>query len=272
MNTMISRQTEGSIKPSNLPDWLLSHGISTVTTEECAHLFGVPLNEVPQRLVRLRNSGHLQAVARGFWVVVPPEYREMGAPEPIIYIDQLMRYYSCDYCIGWLSSAAMQGARHQASQVYQVAVDRQIRRRQIGRSELQFFDRSYINKLTTRRITTSRGTAITASPAATMLMVSSDLLISGGLDNVATIITELAEENPGYEQDLVMNATLFPHAAVARLGWILENISDEQLPDDLAHYCNESKSPTVLSPYDKRIGRIDERWNVIENRVIEADI
>ena len=63
---------------------------------------------------KLRNNGHLISVARGLWAVVPAEYREIGAPEPIIYIDSLMNYYSCDYCIGWLSSAAMQGARQQA--------------------------------------------------------------------------------------------------------------------------------------------------------------
>lgn len=272
MNTIISKQEVGILKPSNLPDWLLSHGIPTITTEECAHLFGIPVNEVPQRLVRLRGNGHLVSVARGLWAVVPAEYREMGAPEPFIYIDPLMNYYGCDYCVGWLSSAAMQGARHQASQVFQVAVDRHIRKRQVGRSELQFFDRSYIKELSKRRVTTSRGTVVAASPAATMLMVSSDLIISGGIDNAATIITELAEENPDYEKDLIKDASLFPRASVARLGWILERITGECLSDDLAHYCNETEFPTALSSYDKRKGRVDKRWNVIENRAVEADI
>ena len=272
MNTYISNQKKGIIKPAELPEWLLAHGISTVTTDECAHLFDVPVNEVPQRLVRLRKSGRLISVARGLWTAVPAEYREMGAPEPIIYIDSLMKYYDCDYCIGWLSAAAMQGARHQASQVLHVAVDRQVRKRHIGRSELQFFDRSYIRDLSKNRINTSRGSAVVASPAATMFMVSSDLIVSGGIDNAATIIAELAEENPNYKKDLINNYTLFPRAAVARLGWILENISGEHAPDDMADYCSNHGTPSVLSPYDKRSGRLDKRWNLIENRAVEADI
>ena len=272
MNTIISKHNIGTIKPSDLPDWLISHGIATATTEECAHLFGVPEKEVPQRLVRLRKSGRMIAVARGLWAVIPAEYRKMGAPEPIVYIDALMSFYGRDYCVGWLSAAAMQGARHQAPQVFQIAVDKQIRNRQIGRSELQFFERSYIEGLSKRRITTSRGTAVTASASATMLMVSADLKISGGIDNAATIISELAEENPDYRNDLMINVPLFPKAAVSRLGWILEKIADEDDLDELADYCANGGEPTVLSPYDNRNGRIDKKWNVIENRIIEVDI
>ena len=82
MNTLITKQPSKSVKPSELPDWLTSHGISSITTEECAHLLGIPEKEVSQRLIRLRSKGSLVAAARGLWLPVPAEYREMGAPEP----------------------------------------------------------------------------------------------------------------------------------------------------------------------------------------------
>ena len=34
----------------------------------------------------------------------------------------------------------------------------------------------------------------------------------------------------------------------------------------------KDKDPVMLSPYDGRSGRIDKRWNVIENRIVEADV
>ena len=272
MNTMISKQEMGIIRPSELQDWLTSHGIATVTTEECAHLLGINTNDVPQRLVRLRAKGELIAGARGLWIAVPSEYREMGAPEPMRYIHNLMEFYDNDYCVGWLSAAAIHGASHQAPQVFQVAVRKNIRNRKIGRSELQFYQRSYVQQISKKRVSLVSGAAFVSSVGATMLMVAADSNVCGGIDNVANIICELADNNNNYMKDILSDAPLFPHATVHRLGWILDRLSEVEDLDELIKYCALSSEPTVLSPTGKRIGSIDKRWNVIENRRIEVDI
>ena len=41
MNTTIQKQKKGSLAPSELPVWLVSHGLSVITTEECAFLLGL---------------------------------------------------------------------------------------------------------------------------------------------------------------------------------------------------------------------------------------
>ena len=63
------------------------------------------IDEVPQRLARSRSAGSLVGIARGLWAAVPAEFREMGAPEPIMSIDEQMRFYDNEYCVGWLSAA-----------------------------------------------------------------------------------------------------------------------------------------------------------------------
>lgn len=271
MNTMIQKQNPGILHPSELQDWLTAHGISTVTTKECAYLLGIPEKEVPQRLVRLRAKGHMVSAARGLWIAVPAEYREMGAPEPIRYIHNLMGFYECDYCIGWLSAASLHGASHHAPQVFQVAVSKTLRKRTVGRSELQFFFRSYVPQITKSKISISNGSALVCSPGATMLMVAADPLNCGGIDNVATIIYELADNHSDFMRNVMTDARLFPKAAVRRLGWILEHVAEADV-SELLNYCSGSSEPALLSPGGARSGSIDKKWNVIENRRIEADI
>ena len=272
MNTTIQKQKKGSLAPSELPDWLVSHGLSVITTEECAFLLGLSLNEVPQRLVRLRSKGQLVSAARGLWIVVPAEYREMGAPEPIRYIHHLMEFYECEYSIGWMTAASFNGASHQAPQVFQVAVGKQLRDRMIGRSRIHFIYRSYVPYVSRKRMSFSSGSAVVSTPGATMLMAAADPAECAGIDNAATIICELAEEHPDHMKDIMMNTSLFPKSAVRRLGWILDRIAGVPGIDQLADFCAAPADPAVLAPGGGRSGRIDKKWKVIENRRIEADI
>lgn len=272
MNTFIERVPTGSVRPADLVDWLVAHGIAVITSEECAYLIGVPRNEVPQRLVRLRAQGKLVSLARGLWAVVPAEVRMAGAPEPMRYVDALMSYYGCGYCVGWLTAAALRGASHQAPQVFQVATERQLKDRIIGRSSLEFHKRSYVTHVMANRVSLSSGTAIVASAGTTMLMASADLMMCGGIDNVATIVIELVEQNDGYLSEVTTDMHLFPESAVCRLGWILDHVVGVDNLEVLSDFCRDTGEPTMLSPYGSRSGRIDKTWNVIENRNVEADV
>ena len=272
MNTIISQQNKGSLKPAALSDWLISRGVTSITTEECAYLLGVPATEVPQRLAGLRRKGQLVSVARGLWIPVSAEYREMGAPEPIQYIHRLMDFYGCEYCLGWLTAASVLGASHQAPQVFQVATERVLRSRSVGRSEIRFYNRSYVRSVSKKRVSLVTGSAFVTTPGATMLMAASDLSLCAGIDNAATVICELAEEHPGFMNDVLKDAPLFSNASVHRLGWILDHIAGISDMDELADYCDRAQEPTILSPGGGRTGTIDNKWHVIENRRVEADI
>ena len=272
MNTIIEREKRGVIKPSELPIWLLSHGVITITTEECAHLFNSSLTEVSNKLVYLRNKNQILSLARGLWAVVPIENIQMGAPEPTRYIDSLMNFYHCEYCVGWLTAAALYGVSHQAPQVFQVITNKTIKDRRIGRSELKFYERSYVETITKKRIVISNGIVNAPSIGATMLMLCADLLLSGGIDNVATIINELSELSDEYIDEILNDAHLFQTSAIRRLGWILENIVNEKNLNKLKKICNDGTNPSLLSPYNSHSGNIDTNWHLIINRKIEVDI
>lgn len=272
MNTIIMNERRGIIKPSELPEWLLSHGILTFTTKECAHLLNSDDKQISNKLVYLYKNKKIVALGRGLWAVVPSENLLMKAPEPISYIDTLMNFYHCDYCIGFLTAAYFYGASHQVPQIFQVVSEKTIKDKVIGRSKLMFVKRSYIKNISKKKVVISNNLVNMPTIGTTMLMLCADLLLSGGIDNVATLINELAEISNNYMEEILKDAYLFQTSALRRLGWILDNVIHKKDLDELIRICNDGTNPSLLSPYQKHSGKIDSKWHLIINRQIETDI
>ena len=272
MNQYIQHIKPDSVKATRIADWALSHGISQLTTEEIAYLIGAPVNQVSQRMAPLRRRAEIFSPARGLWIPVPAEYRTWGAPDPFVYIDEMMSYLGVDYCIGWLSSAALHGASHHAAQAFQVATSHYVKNRILGRSQLQFVSRSYVGEITASKKASARSSARVASVGTTMLMVASDIGICGGLDNVANIVIELADENPGFAAELIADMPLFPDAAARRVGWILDAFSDGAPEEAERHCASLASSPSFLSPSNDRVGRLESKWGLIINQEVDPDV
>ncbi len=106
----------------------------------------------------------------------------------------------------------------------------------------------------------------------TMLMLAADPGICGGVSNVATVIVELSEENPGYADELLATAGLFADAASRRVGRILDEFG-AGAPDGLRRYCAKLASqPSYLSPLAPKAGAIDRTWNVVLNEKVDPDL
>ncbi|GAC1378505.1 MAG: type IV toxin-antitoxin system AbiEi family antitoxin [Marmoricola sp.] len=260
--------TTSRVRPADLADWLLAHGISGVTTEQAAALMGVEPSVVRIRLSR--HSDNFVSPARGVWVPVAPEYREWGAPEGIEIVDFLMSTLQVDYYVGWLSAAALHGAAHHAPQVFQVAVARDVRDREVGRTHFNFLTRAGLASLPRQHHSTRSGAALVSTPEVTALDLATDIAAGGGIDNVATVLLGLAEE----ELDLAAIASIadrFPAAAVRRIGWILENLAD--LPADQLHDVAVAHAPTppLLDPNSPRRGSVDSRWLLRINATVDAE-
>lgn len=272
MNHLVETTCAGSVSASELSDWALSHGVTSLSTEEVMRLCGVPANQVSQRMASLRKGGRLFSPARGLWVPIPPEYRAWGAPDPMVYIDDMMAHLGVDYLVGWLTAAERHGASHHAAQVFQVATGKTVRARTFGRSRLEFFTRSYVGSAT-QSAGLSRKTGVrVASPGTTMFMLAADPGICGGMSNAANLVVELAEEHPGFGAETAADAPLFPDAAARRLGWLLD-VFGAGAPDGLVGYCASLASePSFLSPSSARTGRLDAKWRIVVNEEVDPDI
>ena len=64
-------------------------------------------------LRRLKQKGRIACPRKGFYVLVPPEYREAGGPPASWFVDDLMKFLGQPYYVGLLTAAASYGAAHQ---------------------------------------------------------------------------------------------------------------------------------------------------------------
>lgn len=274
MNAHTSHTTaQAVVKARDIPNWLLSHGITSATTEDIARYIDVPANQVRQRMATPAKRSEIVSPARGLWVPVAPEYREWGGPEAITYIDSLMRHLNAHYYVGWMSAAALLGASHHASQVFQVASSKVVANRVIGRSDIRFYVRSNVSTLPTFQFKTQTGFATVSTRAATMLSIANDMEMASGPNNAANVIIELSETDDAYLQEVADCSSLFPASALRRLGWILDTFADGQDLEPLAAISQMNKTKlSKLSMYDTYSGRIDKKWSLDINTRIEPDV
>lgn len=260
------------IPVSELADWALSHGVSSFTKEDVSRVCRVPENHVAPLLATLRKSGKVFSPARGLWVPISPEYRTWGAPDPMLYIDDMMAHLGASYLVGWLTAAARHGASHHAAQVFQVAASRNLRGRQFGRSRLEFACRGYVGAVVPSSELKRKTGASVAPAGTTMLMLASDPRMCGGMGNVANLVVELAEENAGFEWSLVRDASLFHSSALQRVGWLLDEFG-EGAPEELDELRPSTMNQiSLLVPSGPKTGKLNSKWKIVVNEEVEPDL
>ena len=178
----------------HLDDILVSQGRYVASVEEIEALIGSSPN-ISARLARLRGQRRLVSAAKGLYLVIPPEYRTWGGLPGDWFIDDLMRYMGRQYYVGLLSAAAVHGASPQTPQTFEVIVDKRVRPRAVGRLMLRYFaSRAMATAIERRGIerrTSHTGGYNVSTPELTAIDLVAHVPYVGGLDNVATVFTEL---------------------------------------------------------------------------------
>jgi len=262
------------IKATDLTIWLLSRGISSITTGDISVLLAIPKNQVSQRLAPLKKRGEITLLANGLWAPVPPEYLTWGAPPAIDIIDALMHHLSIDsYYVGWLSAAVFHGAAHHAPQVFQVAVTRAIRFKKIGRSIIHFYYRDHTKDVRTVFVESKNGAVPISNKETTLLDITSDVGYVGGIDNAANLVIELCEASPPDITVINDLSVYYPVSAIRRLGYIFQHFTDVKNFDKLkAVSDNRTVAVSLLDPKSKSIGCIDKYWKLKINREVCPDL
>lgn len=260
------------LRASELRDWALSRGRSHLTTRQVAELLDVPQEQVRQRLAAPRGRNEWVSPARGLWVPIPPEYSTWGAPPGIELIDLLASELKFDYYVGWLSAAAIYGAAHHAPQVFQVAVSRAVRDRQVGRTRFSFHTRAGLAMRPVIDHPTVHGTAKVSTRESTALDVAHDLQLAGGIDNAATVILDLEDIAPLDRSVLIRLSESSPASAVRRLGYILDRLGGCSDLDGLARRVAQGPpTESRLTPTAGLTGPLDPRWRLRLNYDVEVD-
>jgi len=113
----------------------LARGRGYFSREEALTAVGLAPANLAAAVTRLIKKRRLANPRHGFYLILRPEDWAAGAPDPIRWIDPLMKYQGIDYRISLLRAAAYHGSSHQAAMVFQVIVPKQFRAFEIGRTE-----------------------------------------------------------------------------------------------------------------------------------------
>ena len=195
-------------------------------------------------LRRLKQRGRVVSPRRGFYVVVPVEYRSAGSPPASWFIHDLMRFLKQPYYVGLLSSAAIHGAAHQQPMTFQVLTDRPTRIVQVARVRIEFHVSRLLNRSYVFDAQTETGSMRVATPEQTAYDLVRYPGAAGHLSNVATVLSELTDKiNP---EVLLELAPLFKPPDVQRLGHLLDLIDQDSLADPLATWLNKRRNRHVL--------------------------
>jgi len=199
---------------------LTASGRYHFTAEEARSSLSVSAAAAKLALNRLAKQGLLASPARGFYVIVPPEYRSLGCLPADQFIPALMKRLELRYYAALLTAAQYHGAAHHRPQEFQVALARNRRPIVCGSVRVAFIARKRINDVPVRSFNTPRGTVMASTVEATAVDLVGYENHAGGLDQVATILSELIEQiDP---QRLVEAAQTAPLPWAQRLGYLLE--------------------------------------------------
>jgi predicted transcriptional regulator of viral defense system len=224
-------------------------------------------------LWRAQREGRLAQLRTGFFVIIPPEYRAVGAPPAPWFIDELMRFEEQPYYVGLLSAASLHGASAQAVQEFQVVVPVTLRPIRAGRLRIHFIQRSDHDRAITERRQTPTGAMQISTPEQTVLDVARYPIVAGGWDNVAAVVRDLA---PSIDPKKLVAAARAQDdvRSIQRLGYLLEQFAEAEEPARALATSLVRRAPRYVA-LDPRAGaenaERDERWHLLVNRTMEPD-
>ena len=259
-----------AITPNALPDLLLSRGQHAFTLVEAKDMLQRNDDAVRKGLERLTRNGQIFSPGRSFYVVIPPEFRSWGTVPASHFIDDLMKALGRSYYVALLSAAELDGAAHQAPQVFQVMVDRHLKNRDFGRTRLRFYTSRHVTDAYVEHRNVPTGQLRLSPRELTALDLIEHPDASGGINNVVTVLAELA---PLDSEKLAELAAARQRSTIRRLGWMLEFLDADVNVEPLRALADPKRgSPTDLRAGAPRRGQIDHRWNVRVNTEVQPDL
>ena len=260
-------------------DDLLARGRAYFSRDEVAAALGLKPSALAAAITRAINKRRLANPRHGFFLVLRPEDQIAGAPDPVKWIDPLMKHQGIDYRISLLRAAAFHGSSHQASMVFQAVVPSQLRGFELGRHRLQFLYQApaafaQVNKPDlVGQVKSDAGFAKVAGVELTLLDCLRYFHKAAGINGVAQIVKDIgAKASPRL---LAKAAVAYENATVRRLGYLLDLAQHARQADALQVFVKQAKTALPLDPAVrplKVLAQARERnpkWKLLVNEVVE---
>jgi len=222
----------------------------------------------------LAKQNKIASIYKGFYIIIPPSYKNMGVLPPIMFIDDLMTYLKRPYYVSLLSAASILGAAHQQPQVNYVCTNlpsmRSTKRNGIV---IEYISKKNFPTEYIIQKKSDSGYFNVSNPVLTCLDLINYHKKIGGLNRASTVINELVEEISEFQTDVFKIAS---NADLQRLGYLLEYELEKtdlanQLFELLAKKVTKIKSYPLLSNKSLVNKSKKNRWKINVNTKIEID-
>ena len=251
---------------------LQTQGTYHFTVVEAQHALDRSIVATRASLRRLRDKGVVASPLRGFFIIVPPEYKSLGSLPPEQFVPAMMRYLGEPYYVALLSAAQLYGAAHQQPQTFQVMASMNRSPVQCGRVRVEFVAKKNLEETPTETMKTPRGPVLVSTPEATALDLVGYSSRAGGLDAVATVLEELGEVI--HAEKLGQAARSSPTAWSQRLGYLLSMLGYQELAEGLAGFVQAHA--TVVAPLDPSLSITEapreSQWKLAVNTEVSPDL
>jgi predicted transcriptional regulator of viral defense system len=189
-----------------------------------------------------------------------PDDRMLGSAEAPLTIIEYSSL-TCPHC-----------AAHQRPQEFQVCLERARRPLACSRVRVAFIVRKRLRDVPVQSVNTPRGTLLISTPEATALDLVGYPHRAGGLNQVATVLGELAERLDA--DKLVAVADTAPPAWSQRLGYVLERVDAAEKAAPLKEWvqAHAHKSAVLLAGAKSGSGARDKGWKIVVNVSVEPDL
>lgn len=228
-----------------------------------------------KELTRLVERKEIVNLRKGFYLIIPPRYQNIGKIPLPLYVDKLFKFLGRDYYVGLFTATTVYGASHQRiQQDYIITVPPTLRDVDKGKNKLRFFK---TENLPTKNIIEKKSDAglyRISSPALTAVDLVHYHPKIGGINRMLANLEELSQEI-GVE-DLDKLLSWYPHkSTLQRFGYLMEHLESR---DSITHEVYKSLKkeqfyPVLLTPKTgMKAGKTGNRWKVDVNINLESDL
>lgn len=258
-------------------DNLLSRGQFAFSLEELKQAMpGASSISLKRSMNRESSKGNILSVHRGYYIIIPPSFKNRGILPPALFIDGLMTYLERKYYVGLLNAAAWHGAAHQQPQEFYVVTEFPVMRTNEKKGiRIRYISINEIPVELTGQRNTETGTVRLSGP----LLTAADLIQYekhiGGINRAATVLVELVE-NIKRSDPFQLLIRYTPISVLQRLGYLIETETDRpELADTLYNALKQEGATLYRTPLKagepEKGFPADDRWKVIVNTEIETD-
>jgi len=263
-----------------ISDWIENREMTGFPTfsykEVCESFPALSPGVVSNELYRFGKQKRIQSVHKGFYTVIPVQFKDNGIVPPYNYIGQLMTYLGRPYYISLLSAGVLLGAAHQRPQRMSImTVPPRITFSKNSNSQLFWCYRTAVPQKLLSQTNSDTGVILYSNAELTAVDLIQYCHLAGGLSAAATVIDELVEKTDFSKHgDDLVKITTFP--ALQRLGYILDAVLRNQEQAAMIecilqpHFRDLRYRPlSVEHSYDG--AERNSRWKIIINQEIEPD-